>query len=133
MKKPQNNGQSESAILAKASIEKYEYTQEGFNCIIDRCKIYLNQRAINKRFEKTGIMELDFFVDGEKICRWLLQSDGGYRGNKQAWSGKNYEGKTLSPKELVIKDRDNVILVSVNIPSAPMAAVGTGKGEYYEK
>lgn len=51
-----------------------------------RFKFQLDSQSIEEEISWTDVSELDFYVDGKKLCRWLRQPDGSWAGEKQIYA-----------------------------------------------
>ncbi len=46
-----------------------------------RLRFHMDKQAIEDEVRETDIGELDFCIDGRKLCRWLRQGDGSWSGS----------------------------------------------------
>ena len=69
----------------------------------------LDRTAIEEQIASKDIRELDFYIDGSKICRWCRQPNGSWSGEDDIYAepDKNYGQKqpNLSPRAFVIQTR----------------------------
>ena len=72
-----------------------------------RLRFQLDRQAIENEVAGTDIGELDFYIDGRKLCRWLRQRDGSWTGLDHIYAEpeKCSEQPNLSPRTLIIQSR----------------------------
>lgn len=70
-----------------------------------RVRFQLNQQAIEDEVRATNVGELDFYVDGRKLCRWLRQQDGTWAGSELIFAEPETfrQQPNLHPKTLSIQ------------------------------
>ena len=69
-----------------------------------RIRIFLDKQGIENEIRNTNMSELDFYIDGKKICRWLRQRDGSWAGNEIIFAEPEVDKQqpNLNPKSLTI-------------------------------
>lgn len=72
-----------------------------------RLQFCLDRSAIEGALADTDLSELDFYIDGTRVCRWLRQSDGSWAGSTYLHAEQeNYRQQpNLSPRTLVLQAR----------------------------
>lgn len=69
-----------------------------------RFSFLLDKHGIENEVRNTNIGELDFYIDGKKICRWLRQRDDSWAGNEMIFAEPDVcrQQPNLNPKSLTI-------------------------------
>lgn len=80
---------------------------------VPRLKFHLDRQIIEDAFCGTELRELDFYVDGRKLCRWLRQKNGSWASTEHIYaepdSSKNQPN--LDPHSLALKAGNGEILL----------------------
>ena len=73
--------------------------------IAPRLRIQLDRQNIEDELGETEVGELDFYVDGRKLTRWLRQKDGTWAGEEYIYAEpSNFKNQpNLSPQTLTIR------------------------------
>lgn len=79
---------------------------------VPRMVFHVDQAAIENEVSGTNTSELDFFVDGNKMCRWLRQRDGSWDGNTSidAQPARLHNQPNLHPKVLAVRSGSGDVL-----------------------
>ena len=67
----------------------------------------LDRVAIEEQISGESVTELDFYIDGSRICRWLRQRDGSWTGPDDIHAEPNNSGKqpNLNPQVFTVQTR----------------------------
>ena len=79
-----------------------------------RFRFQLDRTAIQGQIaDKSNVTELDFYVDGNRVRRWLRQPDGSWGGDASIYAESNNkrERPNLSPRTFVVQTGDGTPLV----------------------
>ncbi|MCK4394926.1 hypothetical protein KAX17_18670, partial [Candidatus Bipolaricaulota bacterium] len=70
-----------------------------------RFRFQLDRQAIEDEVVGADLGELDFYVDGRRLCRWLCQRDGSWAGVDHIYAEPNKysEQPNLNPRTLVVQ------------------------------
>ena len=88
-----------------------------------RLEFSLDKEAIVGEVFRTDISELDFYVDGKKICRWLRQRDGSWAGDGKIYAEPEiYKTQpNLSPQVLIIQSASGDKLVEWDLTDSGLS------------
>lgn len=73
-----------------------------------RIRLALAKQDISGAIGATGASEIDFSVDGSRVCRWLLQEDGAWSGPSNVFAEPDISAlePNLTPRVLTIETRE---------------------------
>lgn len=73
----------------------------------------LDRVAIEEQVLGEGVTELDFYIDGSRICRWLRQGDGSWAGPDDIYSEPDNSRKqpNLNPQVFTVQTRSGDTLL----------------------
>lgn len=76
---------------------------------VPRLMFDLDCAAIESRLSATDTSELNFFIDGQYLCRWVRQKDGSWNGRAKiaAEPDSRVSQPNLSPKALTVRSRSD--------------------------
>lgn len=65
----------------------------------------MDRQAIEDEIRGVDVAELDFYIDGRKLCRWLLQKDGSWSGAESIYAEpeKDKDHPNLSPRAIIVR------------------------------
>lgn len=75
-KAPEEDASDEAFCPVRDIALKWPYSEP------PRLRFHIDQQAIEDEVRGIDIGELDFYVDGRKICRWLRQEDGSWSSSE---------------------------------------------------
>ncbi len=78
-----------------------------------RFRFRLDRQAIEDEVCGTKVIELDFYIDGKNLRRWLRQRDGSWAGEELIYAepDKFKRQSNLSPKTLAVRSRTGETLI----------------------
>jgi len=78
-----------------------------------RLRFQLDRQAIENEVAGTDVGELDFYIDGRRLCRWRRQGDGSWAGSDHIYAEpeKRSEQPNLSPRILIVQSRSGESLL----------------------
>ena len=78
-----------------------------------RFKFQLNRTAIGDQIQDTSATELDFYIDGSRLCRWLRQADGSWTGAGHIYAEPDSERAkpNLIPRTFLVQTGSGETLV----------------------
>lgn len=84
----------------------------------------LNKEGISAELSETIHKELDFYIDGRKLRRWLLQPDGSWSGDCRIPAEPDSQAKmpNLSPKILTVTSRTGDLLYQWDFADSGLSA-----------
>lgn len=70
-----------------------------------RLVFHLDRQAIEEQVKGTELSELDFYIDGKKLCRWLRQRDGSWVGSTRIFAEQdiNKQQPNLKPRTFIVQ------------------------------
>ncbi len=70
-----------------------------------RLRFDMDKQAIEDEVRETDIGELDFYIDGRKLCRWLRQGDGSWSGPERIFAepDSSKQQPNLNPIALTLR------------------------------
>lgn len=79
---------------------------------IPRLCVNLDKHAIQEATQGVDANELDFYVDGAKVTRWVRQKDGTWAGNEYLYAEPESQNKlpNLAPRVLAVRSRSGDVL-----------------------
>jgi len=85
-----------------------------------RLRFHLDEEAITNNTRGTIVNELDFYIDGQRLCRWLLQPDGSWAGDRMisAEPEKSKGQPNLQPRTLTICSRALDVLMEWDLEAS---------------
>lgn len=80
---------------------------------VPRLRFQLDRQAIEDEIAGTDVRELDFYIDGRRLSRWLWQKDGAWASVESIYAepDKYKEQPNLSPRTLAVLSRAGESLV----------------------
>ena len=78
-----------------------------------RISFKLDRTAIEEQVTSENVTELDFYIDGNRLCRWLRQQDGSWGGTETIYAEPDNKRTqpNLRPRAFVVQTRSGEPLV----------------------
>ncbi|MFA5156986.1 MAG: hypothetical protein WC532_06305 [Candidatus Omnitrophota bacterium] len=89
-----------------------------------RIKIHLDRQAIKDEIVSVDIGELDFYIDGRKLHRWIRQGNGSWAGEERIYAEPEQyhrQQPNLSPQTLVVRSGLGETLIEWNLADSGLS------------
>lgn len=88
-----------------------------------RLRFHIDKQAIEDEFREIDIGELDFYIDGRKLCRWLRQGDGSWSGSEMIFAEPetHKQQPNLNPIALTLQSGTGDLLVEWDLADSGLS------------
>ena len=90
---------------------------------VPRFRIHLDRQSIEEQVSGLNVAELDFYIDGNRLCRWLRQKDGSWNATEaiHAEPDSKRTQPNLTPRSLVVQTSSGEPLVEWDLSNSGLS------------